>query len=103
MLTMYDSYIVKRTQIYLDEDQAKELTRRSRNRGSTTSHLIREAIEQYLAGPDDASMELARQRALLREAFGVLPQLPDGRTFVEEARLDEGTRAEELESRWRSR
>ncbi len=100
---MYDPYIVKRTQIYLHEEQANELTRRSQARGVTASNLIREAVEQYLAGPDDETTELARQRALLREAFGVLPQLPDGRTFVEQARRDEATRAEELESRWRGR
>jgi len=100
---MYDSYIMKRTQIYLYEDQAAELTRRSRSQGVTASNLIREAVEQYLAGPGDEATELARQRASLREAFGVLPQLPDGRTFVEEARRDEGGREEELESRWRSR
>lgn len=37
-----------RTQIYLSEGQTRELDRRARQRGVTRSHLIREAVEQYL-------------------------------------------------------
>jgi len=77
---MYDSYIMERTQIYLGEEQAAELRRRSHARGVTTSSLIREAVEQYLAGPDDETTAVARQRALLREAFGALLRLPEKRT-----------------------
>lgn len=39
-----------RTQIYLSEEQTRELDRRARLSGTTRSHLIREAVEQYL-GP----------------------------------------------------
>ena len=40
-----------RTQIYLDQEQTAELDRRARERGTTRSHLIREAVERYLT-PD---------------------------------------------------
>ena len=40
-----------RTQIYLDATQTAELDRRARERGTTRSHLIREAVERYLV-PD---------------------------------------------------
>ena len=42
---------MERTQIYLDDRQTAELDRRAHARGTTRSHLIREAIEKYLA-PD---------------------------------------------------
>ena len=100
---MYDSYIVKRTQIYIEEWQASELARRSDAQGVTSSHLIREAIERYLAGPDDEATELVRQRASLREAFGSLPRLPEGSAFVEEIRRGEPAHEERLRRRWRSR
>ena len=38
-------YIVERTQIYLSREQAGALDREARRRGTTRSHLIREAIE----------------------------------------------------------
>jgi predicted DNA-binding protein len=41
---------MERTQIYLSERQTVELDRRARERGTTRSALIREALEQYL-GP----------------------------------------------------
>ena len=37
-----------RTQIYLSEGQTRELEQHARQRGVTRSHLIREAVEQYL-------------------------------------------------------
>ena len=100
---MYTSYIVKRTQIYLEEDQVRALARRSDARGVTSSHLIREAIDHYLAGPEDEAAELARQRAALRDAFGSMPRLPQGSAYVDEVRRSEQERAKRLEERWRSR
>ncbi len=43
--TMY-TYIVERTQIYLTRQQASALDQEARRRGTTRSHLIREAIEE---------------------------------------------------------
>lgn len=40
---------MERTQIYLSKGQTRELDRRARQRGMTRSHLIREAVEQYLS------------------------------------------------------
>lgn len=40
------TYIVERTQIYLSKEQAQALDRESKRRGTTRSHLIREAIDE---------------------------------------------------------
>lgn len=40
------TYIVERTQIYLTRQQAAELDLEAKRRGTTRSHLIREAIEE---------------------------------------------------------
>ncbi len=48
---MYTYIVMERTQIYLSESQTRELDRRARAEGTTRSHLVREAIEKYLA-PD---------------------------------------------------
>jgi len=44
-------YIMERTQIYLSAKQTQELDKRAREQGTTRSHLVREAVEKYLA-PD---------------------------------------------------
>lgn len=48
-LMMYTYITMERTQIYLNETQSRELDRRARLQGTSRSHLIREAIETYLA------------------------------------------------------
>jgi metal-responsive CopG/Arc/MetJ family transcriptional regulator len=45
---MYAYIVMERTQIYLTTAQTDELDRRARRQGTTRSHLIREAVEQYL-------------------------------------------------------
>ena len=99
---MYDSYIVKRTQIYLDQEQRERLARRADAAGVTSSRLIREAVEAYLTPPEDESTQLDRQRQALREAFGSIPRLPDGAGYVEELRAVDAERSRELEEQWRS-
>ncbi len=47
------TYIVERTQIYLSKAQAAALDREALRRGTTRSHLIREAIEQSYATERD--------------------------------------------------
>lgn len=49
-MTMYSPATMERTQIYLSEGQTLELDRRARERGTTRSALIREALTEYL-GP----------------------------------------------------
>lgn len=83
---MYDAYIVKRTQIYLDEQQAAELGRRAAVRGTTASKMIREAIDQYLAGPDEEADRLARLHTALDASFGVAPYLEQGAEYVDRLR-----------------
>jgi hypothetical protein len=100
---MYPSYIMKRTQIYLDPAQADALAERSRIRGVTASAMIRDAIVQYLAGPANDAAELAGQRAALRDGAGTIPRLPDGVAYVEAARTGDRIRDQALEERWRSR
>ena len=96
---MYGMYIVRRTQIYLEERQAEDLARRASMRGTTTSKVIREAIDQYLAGPDDTAERLARYRAALEASFGIAPHLPDGASYVDAMRAVDEARQRELEER----
>lgn len=58
---------MERTQIYLSEGQTRELDRRARERGTTRSQLIREAIEQYI-GPVWDSVEF---KAALHDVAGI--------------------------------
>ncbi len=62
-------YIVKRTQIYLDEDQDAKLGRRAAAAGVTKSALIRMAIDRLLSR-DPSPTDLA---AILDETYGALP------------------------------
>jgi hypothetical protein len=97
--TMYSSYIVRRTQIYLDEAQAEHLARRARARGTTASKMIREAIDEYLADPDDAVDRTARFRAAADQSFGIAPYLAEGARYTEELRRADRARDQELLAR----
>lgn len=96
---MYDTYIMRRTQIYLDDRQADELSRRASVRGTTASKMIRDAIDQYLAGSDDEADRLARYRAALEESFGAAPYLAAGARYVDELREADRDRDRSLEER----
>lgn len=96
---MYTLYIVKRTQIYLDEAQAAELSRRATVRGTTASKMIREAIGRYLAGPDDEADRLMRFRAAVEASFGSAPYLDDGARYVDQLRGADREREAELATR----
>lgn len=88
---------MRRTQIYLDSEQAEELARRARSIGVTKSSVIREAIETYLATPDEGD-ELARFRSAL-DAVGSRPaHLPDGEAYVEALRAADLDRDDELDA-----
>jgi predicted DNA-binding protein len=98
---MYISYIMKRTQIYLDQDQDARLATRARAAGTTKSTLIRNAIEEYLAKPD-ADARLAELRVVLDE-LGVIPlRLVDGAAYVETLRGADAARQDDLDARRRS-
>jgi predicted DNA-binding protein len=95
---MYDSYIMKRTQIYLDEHQDEQLAHRARSAGTTKSTVIREAIEEYLAKPDEDA-RFAELRAVLEELTGNPLLLPDGAAYVDALRDADASREAEIESR----
>jgi predicted DNA-binding protein len=88
---MYATYIARRTQIYLEDEQDRLLTERSAQVGRTKSALIREAIDAYLA-PASADTGIARLRAAVKEAVGAAPDLPTGARFVDELRANERKR-----------
>jgi hypothetical protein len=90
---MYNMYIVKRTQIYLEAGQWQELAARAKRQGTTSSHLIREAVDEYIAQPGSAdARRLAQFRAALDETFGAVPRLPSGEDYVAELRRGEADR-----------
>lgn len=98
---VYMMYIVKRTQIYLEEDQAIRLDEHATVNETTRSGVIRAAIDAYFARPADSEARLVGFRAALDAAFGVAPDLPEGEQYVSELRAAAGARESELERRWR--
>ena len=55
------------TQIYLDPRQKNELQRRAKERGTTLSEEIRQAVEMYLAVVTKEGIELLHEFSLLAE------------------------------------
>ncbi len=98
---MYTTYIVKRTQIYLEESQDERLAERAEVLGTMKSDVIREAIDLYLEGPQDEDARVARFRAALDDVATAPASFPDGRTYVERLRALESSRREALERRRR--
>ncbi len=72
-MTVYMYIVMERTQIYLEERQTAELDRRARDRGTTRSHLIREALEQYLTEDADAEAFMVA----LDNVFGIWAERND--------------------------
>jgi len=99
---MYDLYIVRRTQIYLDQEQDDRLARRAEAEGTTRSALIRRAIDRYLHGEEDRTRPLARFRRAVGQAAGVAPYLGEGGRYVEDLRRVDQERQEQLDARRRS-
>ena len=99
---MYALYIVRRTQIYLEEGQSRQLAERARRRGTTASHVIREAVDAYLAQPESEDERLLQQyRSALDTAFGAAPNLRDGAAYVDELRAADADRTTRLDERRR--
>jgi predicted DNA-binding protein len=92
---------MKRTQIYVDRDQDERLAQRARIAGTTKSTLIRNAIEEYLAKPDEDA-RLAELRVVLDE-LGLIPlRLVDGAAYVETLRGADDAREDDFDTRRRS-
>ena len=94
---MYNSYIIKRTQIYLDVDQDRRLASRATAAGTTKSTLIREAIESYLSTPEGEAARLAEFHAALDAIERRPADLPDGRAYVDELRRADRERDADIE------
>ena len=91
---MYNVYIVmRRTQIYLDDQQRRKLERVAKRTHRTLSDLIREAIDaRYTATPKEDFLE-----ALRSGAFGVWKERKDlGTTDAYVRRQRRGRRIERL-------
>jgi hypothetical protein len=102
LFVVYSSYIVKRTQIYLDEEQDERLARRAVAEGTTRSALIRRAVDRYLRGERGGSLPLARFKHAVKEAAGAASYLPEGEQYVEEMRQADLLRQRRLEARGRA-
>lgn len=97
---MYNLYIMKRTQIYLEEAQDSRLAKRALALGVSKASLIREAVDAFLEGPSRDTFLVGRFRRALHEiAHHPLASLGDGRTYVEELRRMDVLRQQELEQR----
>jgi metal-responsive CopG/Arc/MetJ family transcriptional regulator len=88
---------VRRTQIYLDEQQAARLDERAAGEGITRSTVIRRAVDQYLARDDRDSVEWKRRwREAVAKTAGIAPYLSEGATYVERLRAADAERLGEL-------
>lgn len=82
---MYNTYIMRRTQIYLTDEQGRLLERRSRTTGSTVSELIREAIDAAFTGRK--GMDREERIHLARRTAGAWRDFPEsGAEYVERLR-----------------
>lgn len=97
-MPMYDLYIVRRTQIYIDEQQGERLARAAASAGVTMSALIRRAIDSYLDESGSEAARLERFRAAVAEVAGSMPDLPSGEDYVDALRPDYAERERGL---WR--
>jgi hypothetical protein len=96
---MYTPYIMHRTQIYLDDDQERQLVDRARQVGMTKSALIRDAIDAYLSPASGDDGALASLRAAVLDAAGAAPYLPSGVDYVAELRAAERERRVAVDQR----
>ena len=82
---VYSLYIMRRTQIYLTEEQGRLLEGRSRATGHTISQLIRVAIDS--AYSRSRQMSCAERVRLARRTAGAWSDFPEtGADYVERIR-----------------
>jgi hypothetical protein len=85
-------YIVRRTQLYLDDDLWNALHARARSEGTTISELVRRAARECYLG------NLEQRRQAMLGIVGIWkdrPDLPDSTEYVRQWRRD--TRLDRLE------
>ena len=78
--------IVERTQIYLTEQQQRELERRAISSGRTKSDLIREALDAFLGLQLSKAEWQRRWREALDAIAGIAPYLSEGDAYAQELR-----------------
>ena len=83
---MMYTYIMRRTQIYLTDEEAEALKRVSKKSGLSMSDLIRSAIDQtYVSGDGQPSKEEALR--MINESFGAWQgRTETGEEYVERMR-----------------
>lgn len=82
---MYATYIVRRTQIYLTEEQGRLLESRSKATGTTISELVRAAIDSVYSRR--RAMSRAERVRLARATAGAWRAFPEtGEEYVERIR-----------------
>lgn len=97
---MYTTYIVRRTQIYIGDDQDRLLDERAESLGTTKSAVIRDAIDAFLLpSPSARDAGVERLRAAVREAAGIADYLPSGSRYVDDLRGADAERERDLDAR----
>lgn len=82
---MYNPYIMRRTQIYLTEEQGQLLDSRSKATGSSVSELIRAAIDHVYSRR--RSLTRAQRVRLAQRTAGAWKDFPEsGAEYVERLR-----------------
>ncbi len=89
---------MRRTQIFLEDDQSTRLDARASAEGVTRSTLIRRAVDEYLTRDErDPEAWRARWKDAIRQTAGTARDLPDGAAYVEALRSADAERLRELE------
>ncbi len=84
---------MRRTQIYLDDEQTARLDERAAAEGATRSTLIRRAVDEYLTQEErDTTAWQARWKEAVEETAGIAPHLKDGADYVESLRREDAER-----------
>ncbi len=95
MYAMYDGCVVRK-QVYIREDQERQLKRRARELGVREAELIRRALDHFLAGEEEGPLPQAEEAlAAFLEASRALAgrhRLPEGWRFDREALYEEEAR-----------
>ena len=82
---MYNTYIMRRTQIYLTDGQGRLLERRSKASGQSVSALIRSAVDETYARR--RAMSQQERLRVARRTAGSWTRFPEtGAAFVERIR-----------------